>query len=76
MVQHSQPNKNYFACGLISILIILTVLVGMNTCRKEEPNIEQVGVAGENRTVLPVNQVLMPTGTQIPLPGPQSRHID
>jgi len=41
----------------------------MTTCRKEEPNIEQVGVAGENRTVLPVNQVLMPTGTQIPLPG-------
>jgi YVTN family beta-propeller protein len=41
----------------------------MTTCRKEEPNIEQVGVAGENRTVLPVNQVLVPTGTQIPLPG-------
>ena len=68
-MQHSQPNRNYFACGLISILLILPVLVGMTTCRKEEPNIEQVGVAGENRTVLPVNQVLIPTGTQIPLPG-------
>ena len=41
----------------------------MTSCRKEEPNVEQVGVAGENRTVLPVNQILEPAGTQIPLPG-------
>ncbi len=68
-MQHSQPKRNYFAFSLISVLLILTLLVGMNTCRKEEPNIEQVGVAGENRTVLPVNQVLVPAGTQIPLPG-------
>jgi YVTN family beta-propeller protein len=68
-MQHSPPNRNYFACGLISILLILAGLVGITTCRKEEPNIEQVGVAGENRTVLPVNQVLVPAGTQIPLPG-------
>ena len=45
------------------------MLVGMTSCRKEEPNDEQVGVAGENRTVLPVNQILVPAGTQIPLPG-------
>jgi len=69
MKQHSQPNRNYFACGLIFILLILTVLVGMTSCRKEEPNNEQVGLVGSNKTVLPVNQVLIPAGTQIPLPG-------
>jgi len=68
-MQHSQPNRNYFACGLISILLILTVLVVTISCRKDVPDNEHVGVTGENRTILPVNQVLMPTGTQIPLPG-------
>jgi len=41
----------------------------MISCRKEVPNNERVGAAGDNRTVLPVNQVLVPAGTQISLPG-------
>lgn len=69
MRQYSQPNGNYFACGLIAIMFILSILVGITSCQKEESNNEQVGVAGENRTVLPVNQVLVPAGTQISLPG-------
>ena len=69
MKQHSQPNRNYFACSRISILLILILLAGMTSCRKKEANSEQVGAGGDNRTVLPVNQVLVPAGKQIPLPG-------
>jgi YVTN family beta-propeller protein len=52
---------------------MLTLLIGMTSCRKEEPNNERV--ARENRTVLPVNQVLVPAGTQIPLPGQRPQAI-
>jgi len=41
-------------------------------CQNEPPappDTETVGVKGENRTVIPVNQVLTPAGVQVPLPG-------
>jgi len=69
MRQQSKRKRNDFPCSLLSILIILSLLVGMTSCSKDVPDTDQVGVAGENRTVLPVNQVLVPAGTQIPLPG-------
>ena len=69
MRQNLRSNRNCFACSRICILLILTLLVGMISCQKEEPNHEQVGAAGNNRTVLPVNQILVPAGKQIPLPG-------
>jgi len=69
MRQHSQSKRYNFACDLIFILLILILFVGMISCRKEVPNNERVGAAGDNRTVLPVNQVLVPAGTQISLPG-------
>ena len=75
MRQHSQPKRYNFACDLIFILLILILFVGMISCRKEVPNNEQVGAAGDNRTVLPVNQVLVPAGTQIPLPGQRPQAI-
>lgn len=56
-------------CRMISILLSLTVLFGMPSCRKDEPDDELVDAAGDSRTVLPVNQVLVPAGKQIPLPG-------
>jgi YVTN family beta-propeller protein len=69
MLHHSQSNKNYNAWGLTSLLLILILLIGTASCRKDVPDTERVGMAGENRTVLPVNQVLVPAGRQIPLPG-------
>jgi YVTN family beta-propeller protein len=58
-----------FTVGLTPLLFVLVVLAGTAACRKDMPDTEQVGPAAENRTVLPVNQVLVPAGTQIPLPG-------
>ena len=54
---------------LCSVFLILPVVLGVIACSKKNPDIEKVGVAGENRTVLPVNQVLEPAGIQIALPG-------
>ncbi len=68
-MQILRPNINRFLHGLMSISLVLAMLVGMISCREDVPDTEQVGAAGENRTVLPVNQVLVPAGTQIPLPG-------
>jgi YVTN family beta-propeller protein len=51
------------------IPLTLAALIGILSCRKNMPDTEQVGAAGENRSVLPVNQVLVPAGAQIPLPG-------
>lgn len=59
----------YYAHGLMTILLSLAILFGMISCSKDVPDTEQVGAAGPNRTVLPVNQVLVPVGAQIPLPG-------
>lgn len=53
----------------VCILLIVVVLLGMVSCRREKPDTEQVGVVGPNRTVLPVNQILIPAGIQISLPG-------
>jgi YVTN family beta-propeller protein len=64
-----RPNITRFFYGLMAIPFVLAMLVGMISCREDVPDTEQVGAAGENRTVLPVNQVLVPAGTQIPLPG-------
>lgn len=41
----------------------------MFSCQGEKSYTEQVGVVGPNRTILPVNQILEPSGVQIPLPG-------
>jgi YVTN family beta-propeller protein len=73
-MQIIKPNKTRFLHGLMSIPLVLAMLVGMISCGEDVPDTEQVGAAGENRTVLPVNQVLVPAGTQIPLPWlrPQS----
>jgi len=53
----------------VSALLMLAVFLGTTSCRKEKSDIEQVGVTGSKRTVLPVNQVLEPAGIQISLPG-------
>jgi YVTN family beta-propeller protein len=53
----------------VSVLFITAVLLGMISCQSEKSDTEQVAVVGPNRTVLPVNQVLKPAGTQISLPG-------
>ncbi len=68
-MQLQKPIKTCFLHSLMSILLVFAVPTGMISCRKDAPDTEQVGVTGENRTVLPVNQVLIPAGTQIPLPG-------
>jgi YVTN family beta-propeller protein len=57
------------AVGLFFFTFILVLFTTTAVCRKNIPDTEQVGTAGENRSVLPVNQVLMPAGAQIPLPG-------
>ena len=61
--------KVSFSGSLVFVPLVSAILVGMISCRKDVPDTEQVGVAGPDRTVLPVNQVLVPAGTQIPLPG-------
>jgi len=68
-MQILRPNITRFLHALMSIPLVLAMLVGMTSCREDVPDIEQMGSPGENRTVLPVNQVLVPAGTQIPLPG-------
>jgi YVTN family beta-propeller protein len=62
-------NRIHFSVGLIPLLSVLVLLAGTAACPKDLPDPKQEGEAGENRTVLPVNQVLAPAGTQIPLPG-------
>jgi YVTN family beta-propeller protein len=54
------------------IFAVLTVLVagGVGSRLKDDPaDLEHVGPSGPNRTVVPVNQVVVPAGRQIPLPG-------
>jgi len=53
----------------VCFFLIIVVLVSTISCRREKPDTEKVGVVGPNRTVLPVNQVLIPAGVQISLPG-------
>ena len=53
----------------VFVALASALLLGMISCRKEAPDTERVGVKEQNRTVLPVNQVLVPAGSQVPLPG-------
>jgi YVTN family beta-propeller protein len=50
-------------------IFVMILLLGTTFCSRTESDTEQVGPAGPNKTVLPVNQILVPAGTQIPLPG-------
>ncbi|MBN1938845.1 MAG: YncE family protein, partial [Candidatus Aminicenantes bacterium] len=51
-------------------LAVLLSLSGGPACRKSQPpDTETVGASGSGRTVLPVNQVVTPAGTQLVLPG-------
>jgi len=59
--------KNAATAALAVILVIVAP-----ACRREPrapSDTETVGVKTANRTVLPVNQVVTPTGVQVPLPG-------
>jgi len=57
----------------ILALLLFATLTAVPACRKAAPpppDTETVGVSSQaGRTVLPVNQVVTPAGTQIPLPG-------
>ncbi|MHB8055707.1 MAG: YncE family protein, partial [Candidatus Aminicenantales bacterium] len=59
----------------IKIIVVAAVLLALAAgpaCRRTSPpapDTEPVGVSGPNRAVLPVNQIVTPAGTQIPLPG-------
>jgi YVTN family beta-propeller protein len=64
-----KQNRIHAAIGFISYIFILALIITTAACRIDTPDPEPVGAAGENRTVLPVNQVLVPAGKQIPLPG-------
>jgi YVTN family beta-propeller protein len=67
----SRPPAEYHGrtAALPAALTILLLIGGGSCRRKEAVDTEQVGRAGPNRTVVPVNQVVIPAGTQIPLPG-------
>jgi YVTN family beta-propeller protein len=51
------------------LILLVTLLAGCWAKNADPPDTERVGAAGPARTVLPVNQVVTPVGTQIPLPG-------
>ncbi|MBN2245414.1 MAG: beta-propeller fold lactonase family protein [Candidatus Aminicenantes bacterium] len=69
MKNNLRINKNNKTGTFVSAAVILFLLFGIISCHQEESDMEQVGVASDNRTVLPVNQILEPVGTQIQLPG-------
>jgi DNA-binding beta-propeller fold protein YncE len=55
-----------------TVLIVILAALAVSDNRKAEkgaPDSEQVGAAGPRGTVLPVNQVIIPAGWQVPLPG-------
>ena len=70
-------NKSSSSCGskirfrrrFAFIALLSAALLGTISCRKEMSDTETVGLTGPNRTVLPVNQILVPAGSQIALPG-------
>ncbi|MGD1009018.1 MAG: bifunctional YncE family protein/alkaline phosphatase family protein [Candidatus Aminicenantales bacterium] len=54
----------------LSATLVLFALWGAASCRKPDPaDTATIGLAGPNRTVVPTNQVVTPSGKQIPLPG-------
>ncbi|MGB9006481.1 MAG: hypothetical protein WCB96_12220, partial [Candidatus Aminicenantales bacterium] len=62
--------KNYKRCPtIIIILLALLAATGSRTGEKGATDSDQVGTAGPQGTVLPVNQVVTPAGLQVPLPG-------
>ncbi len=61
----SGPVRRVLTIGLVAACVFMA-------CRKEEAStrdLEFVGPSSQDRTVLPVNQIVTPAGTQIPLPG-------
>jgi YVTN family beta-propeller protein len=61
-----RPGRRAVLCAALALF----VLWGAAACRKPEPpDTAAVGPAGPNRTVVPTNQVVTPSGKQIPLPG-------
>jgi YVTN family beta-propeller protein len=57
------------AVALATALALIAVLAGPACRRREAADTAPVGAAGPGRTVLPVNQVVAPAGTLVPLPG-------
>src|SRR5437899_6033214 len=55
--------------GLVTVILALVASSGMSkgNAAIEDP-LEKVGRTGENRVVLPVNQILSPAGIQVELP--------
>jgi len=50
-------------------LAIIVLLAGAACRGKEAADTETIGQKGPNRTVVPVNQAVTPSGRQVPLPG-------
>jgi len=69
MINNIKLKKNKRIIRLTSAVLFMFSVFGSISCLQQESIREQVGVSGENRTILPVNQILEPIGTQIPLPG-------
>jgi len=61
--------KSPCSAGLPVIFLLAVLALGAVFCSRETADTGQVGPAGPGRTVLPVNQVVEPAGTQVPLPG-------
>jgi YVTN family beta-propeller protein len=58
-----------------AFVLALSLIFGAGSCGLgEQTELERVGRTGPNRTVVPVNQVVTPAGSFVPLPGlrPQS----
>jgi YVTN family beta-propeller protein len=55
--------------ALAAVLALLMGLGGASCRRQEAPDTSPVGQSGPGRTVVPVNQVVAPAGTLVPLPG-------
>ncbi len=71
--RRSSPGTPLRYSAFTLVFVALGLVISVNSsCRKKHPpppDTESVGLAGPDRTVLPVNQVVTPAGTQIPLPG-------
>src|SRR5690348_7997169 len=62
--------KSFFkSSSLAAVLSALAIAGTVRGNATEADALETVGRAGENRVVLPVNQVLTPAGIQVELPG-------
>lgn len=64
--------KQFVLDGFLLMLILLAVIFSIMSCRQEKGSTggqEQVGVEFAGRMIVPVNQVILPYGSQIQLPG-------